>query len=124
LVRARFLSPSALEKFGTVKNEDGGFLMTTQFRSDGLRRSLTVGIAVPPDQANPSQSSPSDAEQFRQTQANGISDTRIAVTKGSITTAHGFTVASESALLNASGITEILRTGGKAELYLEWEVSQ
>jgi hypothetical protein len=108
-----------------VKSEDGGFEMTTQFRSDGVRRSLTVGITVRPGTANPSQSSPSDIGQFRQTQANGISETRIAVTKGSITSARGFTVASDkqSALLNASAIDEVLRTGGKADLYLEWEVT-
>jgi hypothetical protein len=125
LVRAHFPSPSALEKYGTVKDEHGGFQMTTQFRSDGVRRSLTVGITVPPEKANPSQSSPSDVGQFRQTQADGISETRIAVTKGSITTARGFTVASDkqSALLDASAIDEILRTGGKAELYLEWDVT-
>jgi hypothetical protein len=59
-------------------------------------------------------------------QANGISETRISVTKGSITSARGFTVASgkQSALLNASAIDEVLRTGEKAELYLEWEVTQ
>ena len=57
--------------------------------------------------------------------ADGISETRVAVTSGSITTARGFTVArdKQSALLNTSAINEVLRTGGKAELYLEWEVT-
>jgi hypothetical protein len=124
-VRARFPSPSALEKFWTVKDKDGGFQLTTQFHSDGLHRSLTVEITVPPEKANPSQSSPTDVEQFRQTLANGISETRIAVTNGSITAARGFTVADDkqSALLNGSAIDEVLRSGGKAELYLDWDVT-
>lgn len=125
LVHAQFPNASAFEKFLTIKNEDGSLLIKTQFQNDGPRRSLTVHITLPVDKANPPQPSPSGVEQLRQADANGISETRIALAKGSITAARGFTVAGDkqSALLDASAIDEILRTGGKGELYLEWEVT-
>jgi hypothetical protein len=126
LLSAHLPSASALEKFATAKDEDGGFHMTTQFHSDGLRRSLTIEIAVSPAKANPSQSLPTDVVQFRQMLADGISETRIAVTKGSITSASGFTVArdKQSALLDASAIDEVIRAGGKTMLSLEWDVTR
>ena len=45
-VSAHLPNASALEKFATIKDEDGGFQMATQFRSDNLRRSLTIEITV------------------------------------------------------------------------------
>jgi hypothetical protein len=124
-VRAHFPNASVLEKYGTHTDEDGTSPIKTQFKSEGTRRSLTVYITVPGDKTNAAQTSPVDAEQFRHANANAISETRIAVTRGTITTARGFTVAEDkqSALLNASVIDQVLKTGGQAELVLEWEVT-
>jgi hypothetical protein len=124
-VHVHLPNASVLEKYATHKNDDGSSLIKTQFKSEGSRRSLTVQITVPRDKTNANQSSPVDAEQFRQASANGISETRVAVTSGAITTARGFTVAGDkqSALLNTSVLDQVLRTGGQAELYLEWEVT-
>ena len=50
----------------------------------------------------------------------------IAVTGGSITSARGFAVASDkqSALLDLSQVAKLLQAnGGKAELFLDWEVN-
>jgi hypothetical protein len=124
LAHAQFPNASAFEKFLTIKNEDGSSQIETHFRSDGARRSLTVQVSLPASKANPSESPLSDAEQLTQALANGISETRIALTGGAITTARGFTVASDkqSALLNICAIDEIIHTGGNGKRYLEWEV--
>jgi hypothetical protein len=125
-VRAHLPTASALEKYGTLKNEDESLRVETQFHLDGSRRRLTVRISVAPALVNAAQVSPSNAEQCRQASANGISETRIAVTGGSITAARGFTVAADkqSALLDGSAIDAVIRTGGDSELFLEWEVTR
>jgi len=126
LVRVHFADASAIEKFGTVKSDDGSVRVTTKFHRDGAHRKLAVHIAVPPDAQDSSESSPSDAGQLRQSLANGISETRIAVANGTITAARGFTVAGDkqSALVNVAEIAEGVRSGqGAAEFYLEWDVT-
>ncbi len=124
-LRAHFPNAAVLEKYGTQREDDGSFPLKTQFKSEGRRRSLTVHITVPADKTNAAHTSPAGADEFRQAHANGISETRVAVTGGTITTARGFTVAEDkqSALLNTSVLDQVLKTGGQAELYLEWEVT-
>ena len=124
LLHARFPNASALEKFWTVDSEDGHSQIVTRFHSDGRQRKLTFHVTIPVDQS----SSPEavDAQQLQQTQANGISVTRISVTEGAITGARGFIVASDrqSAVLNSTEVSEAIREGqGTAELFLEWEVA-
>lgn len=126
-IHARFPTASALEKFCTMKNDDGSSLLTARFTSDGMRRKLTLEIVMAPDKLDVAQFSPSDVDQLRQTYADGISHFRIAVADGSITAAGGFTVAEDkqSALLNVGEVAELLRRGqGQAEAYLEWEVTE
>jgi hypothetical protein len=103
VVHAHFPDTAALEKYWTVKDEEKRPLITTQFQKDGTRRRLTFRITVPEDNDQAPAAS-ADVNQFRQALANGISETRFAVTDGGITTARGFTVAADrqSALLNAS----------------------
>lgn len=124
LVRARFPNSAALEKFLTIKKADGSFLVKTRFTSDGARRKLTVRLALAAADGPP-ESPSSSVEQIRQALANGISETRVAFVSGTITAAHGFTIAGDkqSALLDAAAIGGIVRAGGKGELYLEWEVT-
>ncbi|HUT88302.1 MAG TPA: hypothetical protein VMY37_02290 [Thermoguttaceae bacterium] len=118
---------SVLEKFGTSKNDDGSLQITTQLQSEDVHRRLDIRITARPDTFDPSPLSFPDVRKLRQMFADGISETRVAVTSGSITKALGFTVASDgqSALLDLSETAKILQTsGGKAELYLEWEVTK
>lgn len=125
LVHARFPNAAALEKFLTITDEEGKLQVKTQFRTDGARRRLTVVITLPAEKANAGPSPPVTASDVREALANGISETRIALTEGKITSSRGFTVAEDkqSALLDPRAIDEILATGGKGELYLEWEVT-
>jgi hypothetical protein len=123
-VHAFFPNASALEKFLSEHGRDDGHSITTQFHIDGSRRRLTIRVTMPLDTI-PSFESSSDVKQLRQMHADGISETRIAVTRGSITSAHGFAIAADkqSALLNVADIAQTLRMGqGKADLHLEWEV--
>jgi hypothetical protein len=124
-VRSHFPNAAALEKFWTMKDEENKPLITTQFQKDGSHRKLTIHITVADEKDN-SPAAPSDVGQIRQGYANGISETRFAVTNGAITSARGFTVAGDrqSALLNANEISELIRRGqGKADLWLEWDVT-
>jgi hypothetical protein len=124
LVHAHFPDPAAVEKFLTIKNDDGSHALKTTFRSDGTRRSFTFQIVLPPGEASPT--TPGDVvRQWRQSMANGLSDIRVALAKGTITTARGFTIADDmqSALFDSNSLAQIIQTGGKGELYLEWDVS-
>lgn len=125
VIYAHYPNASALEKFGSVKNEDGSPLITTQFRRDGARRKLTTRITFPLDSIKESVEPPTK-EPIKQAWANGISETRIAVVSGSIVAERGFTVASDkqSALLDLDEIEQLLRNAnGTLELFLEWEVT-
>jgi hypothetical protein len=125
LVHARFPNAAALEKYMTIRGEDGRAQIETHFRTDGARRSLTVAINLPVDKNSPPEALPADVEKLRQAAANGISETRVAIVDGRITAARGFTVAldKQSALLDPRALHEILRTTGQGELVLEWEVA-
>lgn len=123
VIHARFPDTAALEKFWTVKDENNRPLITTRFEKDGKRRRATFQITVPEEKDRPPTPT-SSAHHVRQALANAISETRLAVTAGSITTARGFTIAEDrqSALMNADEISELIRAGkGEAELWLEWE---
>ncbi len=125
VIHAQFPDASALEKFGSTKNEDGSPLITTQFHRDGARRKLTARITVPSDSIK-EPAEPPVKEPLKQGFANGISATRIAIVSGSIVAERGFTVASDkqSALLDGDEIEQLLRKGnGTMELFLEWEVT-
>jgi hypothetical protein len=124
LIRAHFPTASAVEKYWSAEDEDGKIVMKTRFHSEGPRRRLAIEITVPPDKTNPSHVSPANVDQIKQAMANGISETRIALTQGAIVAAKGFTVAEDkqAALLDFTAISDVLRSGGKAELYLEWEL--
>jgi hypothetical protein len=125
VVHARFPDASALEKFWTVRSDDGRSQIATEFATDGLHRRLTFRVFVPPDENQPAASPPAAALPVQQMLANGVSVTRFAVAGGTITAAHGFTVSADrqSAVVNNDEIADALREGhGTAELYLEWEV--
>jgi hypothetical protein len=127
VIHAQFPTSATLEKYWTMKNDDGSPMMTAHFTTDGPRRKLTLQITLAPDKIDLTQLSPSDVDQLRQNYADGISHMRIAVTDGSITAAQGFTVAADkqSALLNVSELAQLLQKGqGQAEAYLAWEVTQ
>jgi hypothetical protein len=125
LLHATFPNPAALEKYLTIRGEDGSLQVESHLRAEGAKRSLTVTINVPADKNNPPEAPPTDAEKLRQAAANGISETRIALAGGKITSARGFTIAEDkqSALVDPRALHEILRTGGRGELVLEWEVA-
>jgi hypothetical protein len=123
-VQVFFPNASTLEQFVSENGRDDGFSFTTQFQAKASVRKLTIQVTMPVDMIGSLESS-SDAKQLRQMYADGISESRIAVTGGLITSARGFTIAADkqSALLNLRDVAEILRAGqGKAELLLEWEV--
>ncbi len=123
VVHAHFADTAALEKYWTVKDKENTPLITTRFQKDGTRHRLTFRFTLPEENEQPPAAS-ADANQLRQALANGISETRFAVTEGTITAARGFTVAGDrqSALLNAGEISDLIRKGkGKAELWLDWE---
>jgi hypothetical protein len=124
LVVARIPTAAVLEKFFTFRGESGETLVAGRFTQGDRRRklSLLVSLSKVEEPAAPSMTDSNS----RQALANGVSETRIAVTKGKIVDARGFTVASDkqSALLAPEEIDRLLRASqGKVELYLEWEVS-
>jgi len=125
VVHARFPDASALEKFWTVRSDDGKSQIATQFTNDGLHRKLTVRVQMP--QEGQESTAAVDLKEYRQSLANGVSVTRIAVAGGSITGARGFIIANDrqSAVLNNEEVEAALREGhGTAELYLAWDVTE
>ena len=127
VMHARFSDASQLEKYCSTVKQGAPAQITTQFRSDGLHRSLVFQVTLSSDALKSSLSTPSSLEESRKQLANGISEYRIAVVNGSITAARGFTVATDkqSALLNLSEILELLNDGqGQARFSIEWEVAK
>lgn len=125
VVQARLPSAAALEKYWTIRSDDGRSQITPEFRADGVQRRLTFRVTLPQDAIASLSTSPADARRCQQLQANGVSVTRFAVTNGAITGARGFTVADDkqSAVLSMQEIAEALRIGdGTAELYLQWDI--
>ena len=125
LVTARFPNWTALQNFGTFKNEKGEVIAQAQFTQNGNRRRLSLVIPVPKDEKSAEQANPT-IEQLRQEQANGISETRVVVAGGRIIASQGFSVASDnrSALLDPAKLRELVRSSPEhVELFLEWELS-
>jgi hypothetical protein len=123
LVAARMPTAAVLEKFCTFRGERGETLVEARFKQDGLRRRLSLLISPSKDQESPT--SDIATSNNRQALANGVSETRIAVTRGKIVGARGFTVAADkqSALLAPEEIDRLVRASrDQVELYLEWEV--
>jgi hypothetical protein len=123
VVRATFPNAQAFENYYSFKNEQGSEQLKTKFATSGNRRTLTFTLDFPKGEGQ-ADKGPLTVERVRQALADGISETRIALAEGKITRASGFIVAADkqSALLDAAALGEILRTTGKGELAIEWEV--
>jgi hypothetical protein len=126
VIHAQLPNAASLEKYGTSDQTDDSSRIAMRFQRDGARRRLVVEIVIPADKLDSFAVPPADLEQQAQANANGISETRIAVTQGRITAARGFTIAEDkqSALLNVRKAMEMLRQSqGRADLFVEWEVA-
>lgn len=124
VVKVRFPTAAALEKFATIKNDKGEVVAPARFTREGNRRKLAIVIPVPRDEQPETKASPSPQE-LREQQASGFSETRIAVAGGRIVASQGFVVASDkrSCLLDAHQITELLRgRPEQVELFITWEL--
>jgi hypothetical protein len=123
-VHALLPTADSLQKFLSIKTENGAQMTRTKFTSEGSRRKLSIEVTLP-TKANPPPAAGVSVERVRQKLADGISETRIAVERGKITSARGFVVAADkqSALLDNGALEELLRTGGSDTLVLEWEVT-
>ena len=122
---AKFPSAAAFLEFCTLKDDKGVTIGRPRFTQDGKRRRLSIEIAVPKDQKQDNGSKPT-IQEWRQEQANGISETRVAVSGGQIIDSRGFTVAGDkrSALLNPEELRDLIRTKReKVELFIEWELA-
>ncbi len=127
VVHARFAKADELERYWTIRNPDGTAMVTTEFRSDGNQRNLVFHITVPAQTRDGLSAEPTSAETLRKNLANGISECRIAVADGSITSASGFTIANDrqSALLNTDEVGRLLHAqNGSADLTLTWDVTR
>jgi hypothetical protein len=124
LLVARLPNASALENFGTVKNEQGEVVAQARFLQDGNRRRFSLTLPVP-DKQETAEEIQAAREQRRREQANGISETRVAVAGGRITASQGFIVAGDkrSALVDADEIQKLLWAADRGlVLFLEWEL--
>lgn len=124
VVKARFPTAAALEKFGAIKNDKGEVIAPVQFTQNGNRRKISLLIPVPRDEQPETQAPPSH-KQLREQQANGFSETRVAVAGGRIVASQGFVVAGDkrSCLLDVNQIAELLRSRPEqVELFIEWEL--
>jgi hypothetical protein len=125
LVTARFPNWTALQSFGTFKNEKGEVIAQAHFTQKDNRRKLSIVAPVPKDDKRAEEANPT-MEQLRQEQANGISETRVVVAGGRIIASQGFAVASDkrSALLDPAAIQKLVQSAtDKVEIFLEWELA-
>ncbi|REJ87714.1 MAG: hypothetical protein DWQ34_23995 [Planctomycetota bacterium] len=122
-IHAHLPDASSLERYGSSDGGEDQWSVATRFQADGSQRRLEIEI-TPPEASNPSMCSSSHRDALRQRLADGISETRIATVEGTITAAHGFTVADDkqSALLATGRIIEILEENEQVEPFLEWAV--
>jgi hypothetical protein len=122
VIAGRFPSVSTLLEFLTVKGGSGELAVQPRFTRNDSRRRLSFEVSKPRDMdlGEPA----SGVQHFRNAQADGLSETRIAVAGGKILASRGFTVAADrrSALLEPNEIRALLRVQEQVELYLEWEV--
>lgn len=125
LVKARFPTAAALSRFWTVKGQKGEVLAEANFTRELNRRRLSV--TIPGEGGKNETKEPLSFRDFREQQANGISETRIVVTDGQIVASEGFVVAGDkrSCLMDPTRIAELLRsTTEQVELFVEWEVAE
>jgi hypothetical protein len=125
LMVARLPSASSLRDFCTIKGEKGEVIAQPRFTQSGKRRRFSVEIQASKDE-RPAEAKRPTTHELRQAEANGISETRIAVAGGQIVASRGFTVAADkrSALLEPVEIQGLLEAGReKVELFLEWDLS-
>lgn len=123
VVVAKFASATALEKYLTMPGKDGELELEAHFSKQGARRKLQLVLRPPKDFKLPE---PATVKETRQKQADGVSETRFAVTDGRIVTVRGFTIAADrrSALLALDEVQELLRADPKrVEMVIEWEVA-
>ncbi len=125
VVKARFPTAKALEKFGTIKNDKGEVIASVHFKKDGNRRKISIILPAPREE-QPAKQSPRSPQELREQAANGLSETPVVVAGGRIVASQGFVVASDkrSCLLDANQIAELFRNHLEhVELFIEWEVS-
>lgn len=123
-VSAELPSADALERYCSVRDETGAFLLEASFTADGARRRLGLVFAPPADFKL---AEPVTTRGKREQQADGVSETRFAITEGKIVAERGFVVAKDgrSALLALDEIEELLRADpDRIELFLEWELER
>lgn len=124
---AKFPTWAALQKFWTVTDDKGNVVAQPQFVENGNRRRLTVVVPIPKDDSEKCEAADARTfEKLRQMQADGISETRVAVVGGEIIASQGFTVARDrrSAVLEPAMVEDLIARGGeKLELFLEWELA-
>lgn len=126
----KFQAAAALERAMSLQDENGHAVVTAKLVFDGSKRRLQWSVTIP--QAESADTTPLEPEQaptyrsLRTAQANGISETRIAVTGGKIGDSRGFLVAGDrqSALLELSTVAELIRLGKPFDLFLEWELTE
>jgi hypothetical protein len=124
ILKARFPTAAALERFATIKNDKGEVIAPASFSRDGNRRKVAIVIPVPRDELTEIETPPSLAE-LRERQANSISETRIVVARGRIVASQGFVVAADkrSCLLDVNRVAELLRSRPEqVELFITWEL--
>lgn len=124
LVTARFPSAATVERFWTIKSDAGEVLAQGRFTFRHNHRRLSLTIPGATDRKS-EEKAPMSLREFRQQQANGLSQTRVIVADGEILSAEGFTVAADkrSCLLDPQRIDELLHsTNRDLELFVEWEI--
>lgn len=124
VVKVRFPTAATLEKFFTVKNDKGEVVAPVRFTQEGNRRTISVVIPIPRDEP-PETTTPPTPKELREQQANGFSETRVAVVGGRIVASQGFIVANDkrSCLLDSAQIQELLRRRPKQlELFIAWDL--
>ncbi len=122
LTTAKFPSAAALEKFCTFKDENGQIIAQARFIQTGNRRKLSLNL---PANQKASLKPTLSLKEFREQQANVISETRVVVAGGTIIASQGFVIAADkrSALLDPCQIDELLAAEAESfELFLEWEL--
>lgn len=123
-IKARFPNAAALERFWTIKGERGDVVVQARFTQNAQRRRLSLKVPRSRDKAVESPKLVT-ARELREQQANGISESRIAVVDGQIVACEGFVPAADkrSCLMDRASIDELLRAPtDEIELFVEWEV--
>jgi hypothetical protein len=130
LMVVTFPAAAALERAMSLQDENGHAVVTAKLIFDGSKRRLQWTVNIPPSEStDTTRGEPEQVPSYRSVrtaQANGISETRIAITGGKIRDARGFLVASDSqsALLELSTVAELIRLGKPFDLFLEWELTE